>query len=262
MCISGSVGALAQNRRDDVKTVQIMLNFGRPSPFRPLDTDGAIGKATIDAIHEYQTRVVKANSPDARVDPGGDTLRSLRLGIPQDRFYWGHLQGVALQASTARVDRYYPALARHMGTYGIDTPLRRAHFLAQVCHESGQLNYTEEIATGDAYEGRADLGNDQPGDGRRFKGRGLIQLTGRANYAAFGRAIGRNFTTDVEARLLATDPDLACHVACWFWSGRALNALADADDITRVTRRINGGLNGLADRQALYARARCMFNLA
>jgi hypothetical protein len=128
MCISGSVGALAQNRRDDVKTVQIMLNFGRPSPFRPLDTDGAIGKATIDAIHEYQTRVVKANSPDARVDPGGDTLRSLRLGIPQDRFYWGHLQGVALQASTARVDRYYPALARHMGTYGIDTPLRRAHF--------------------------------------------------------------------------------------------------------------------------------------
>lgn len=91
--------------------------------------------------------------------------------------YWGHLQGVALEASIARVDRYYPGLARHMGTYGIDTPLRRAHFLAQVCHESGQLNYTEEIATGDAYEGRVDLGNNQPGDGRRFKGRGLIQLT-------------------------------------------------------------------------------------
>lgn len=261
MCISGSVGALAQNRRDDVKTVQIMLNFSRPSPLRPLETDGVIGKGTIDAIHEYQVRAVQSDSPNGQVNVGSNTLRSLRDGIPQDNLYWGHLQGVALQASPARVNRYYPALARHMGAYGIDTPLRRAHFLAQVCHESGQLNYTEEIATGDAYENRVDLGNDQSGDGRRFKGRGLIQLTGRANYVAFGQALGRNFTTDVEAALLASDPDLACHVACWFWGGRGLNALADADDISRVTRRINGGLNGLADRQALYARARCLFNL-
>jgi putative chitinase len=133
--------------------------------------------------------------------------------------------------------------------------------LAQVCHESGQLRYTEEIASGEAYEGRVDLGNTEPGDGRRFKGRGLIQLTGRSNYAAFGRSLGRDFTTDPHPALLATDAELATRVACWFWKDGTLNALADGDDLRRITLRVNGGLNGLAERRALYARARCIFNL-
>jgi putative chitinase len=261
MCIVGSVGAGGKNWRDDVKTIQILLNFSRSPSSRPLELDGVTGKSTIDAIREFQTRVVKLVAPDGRVDPGGGTLRALRAAVPQDDLYRGHLHGVALQATPLRVARYYAPLARHMRNYNIDTPLRRAHFLAQIAHESGQLRYTEETASGEAYEGRADLGNDQAGDGRRFKGRGLIQLTGRSNYTAFGQDIGRNFTTDVGARLLASDADLACQVSCWFWNRAALNALADADDITRITRRINGGLNGLADRQALYGRARCLFNL-
>jgi putative chitinase len=87
------------------------------------------------------------------------------------------------------------------------------------------------------YEGRGDLGNTQPGDGRRFKGRGLIQLTGRANYEEYGQAKGRNFVDGDNYKLLATDPELAVDVACWFWKTRGLNALADADDVRAVTRR-------------------------
>lgn len=255
------MGALASNRRDDVKTIQILVNFNLPPPLRQLDVDGMCGKQTVDAIHDFQTRVVKMADPDGRVDVGGGTLRALKQGVPQNGFFAGHLHGIALAAGQTRVERFYAPLQRHMPAYGIDTPRRRAHFLAQVCHESGQLQYTEEIASGAAYEGRVDLGNTQPGDGVRFKGRGLIQLTGRANYVAFGQALGRDFTPDANARLLATDPDLATQVACWFWNTRGLNGPADANDIRRITLRINGGLNGFGDRQALYARAACMFNL-
>ncbi|MCC6720131.1 MAG: glycoside hydrolase [Acetobacteraceae bacterium] len=157
-------------------------------------------------------------------------------------------------ASPARIDRYLAPLLAGMAARHIDTPLRRAHFIAQLAHESGAFRFAEELADGRAYEGRADLGNSQPGDGPRFKGRGLIQLTGRANYAAYGAAIGRDLLADPTP--LASDPALAVDVACWFWETRGLNAMADADDVTRITRRINGGLNGLADRQANLGRAK------
>lgn len=261
MCISAAVGALAANRLRDVKLVQVLLNFNRPAPLRPIAVDGVAGRATVDAIAEFQLRVMATEAPDARVDVDGETLRRLRDGIP-DAFSPGHLQGVAIDAHPSLIERYYAPLARNMATYEINTGRRQAHFLAQICHESGQLRYTEELASGDAYEGRAALGNTQPGDGRRFKGRGLIQLTGRANYVAFGQALNRDFTTDPNPRLLATDAELAVQVACWFWRGRALNAPADVDDIRTITLRINGGFNGLADRQLLLARARCMFKLA
>lgn len=261
MCITAAVGALAPNRLNDVKTIQLFLNIHVRPPLRLLDVDGACGRLTVDAIHAYQRDVIGMANPDARVDPNGATLRSLKTSIPANAFYPEQLHGIALSATRQQVERFYGPLQRHMANYGIDTPRRRAHFLAQLCHESGQLRYTEEIASGAAYEGRADLGNTQPGDGRRFKGRGLIQLTGRANYVAFGRAVGRDFSTDATAPLLATDPDLAVQVSCWFWSTRGLNGPADANDIRRITLRINGGLNGYGDRQALYARAACMFNL-
>lgn len=115
---------------------------------------------------------------------------------------------------------------------------------------------SSEIASGDAYEGRADLGNTQPGDGPRFKGRGLIQLTGRANYKAYGDAIGIDLLDADGCRRVATDPNLAVDVACWFWETRGLNALADQDDVRAITRRINGGLNGLADRERQLARGK------
>jgi putative chitinase len=142
----------------------------------------------------------------------------------------------------------------HLRTYGIlDTPLRLAHFMAQVAHESGGFRYMEEIASGQAYEGRADLGNTQPGDGKRYKGRGPIQLTGRANYRTYGRQVG----IDIEAHPeVVAMPSFGLLVACMFWDSKGLNALADADDVIAVTRKINGGQNGLADRQAHLAKAK------
>lgn len=136
----------------------------------------------------------------------------------------------------------------HFRTYEIlDTPLRLAHFMAQLIHESGSFRYMEEIASGSAYEGRADLGNTEPGDGVRYKGRGPIQLTGRANYRRVGRAIG----IDLESNpVLAAVPSIGMLTACYFWQTAGLNPLADADDVERITRRINGGLNGFEDRKA------------
>ena len=139
-----------------------------------------------------------------------------------------------------------------MVEFDINTPGRRQSFLAQVGHESGQLLYVRELASGAAYEGRKDLGNTQPGDGIRFKGRGLIQVTGRANYTACMLALDIDC---VKRPALLEQPMNAARSAGWFWKTHGLNALADAGDQRAVTRRINGGYNGLADRLALFAAA-------
>lgn len=153
-----------------------------------------------------------------------------------------------LGASQERAEELALSANVHFPAYGImDSPLRLAHFMAQLCHESGSFRYMEEIASGAAYEGRKDLGNAFPGDGRRFKGRGPIQLTGRANYRAFGRKIGIDLERHPE---IAAVPSIGLLTALEYWADRGLNAYADADDIRAVTRRINGGLNGLADREA------------
>jgi len=138
------------------------------------------------------------------------------------------------------------------GRYQIDrTPLRKCHFLAQIGHESGELRYREEIASGSAYEGRRDLGNTQPGDGRRFKGRGLIQNTGRHNYTEYDDYRGLGGLLLREPERIAMDPELCCDVAGWYWDTRNLNRFADQDNLRAITRRINGGYNGLRDRQRL-----------
>lgn len=145
-----------------------------------------------------------------------------------------------------------------MAEFGINTPARQAAFLAQVAHESGSLRYVEEIASGRAYEGRADLGNVRPGDGFKFKGRGLIQITGRANYRACSIALYRDERLLDKPELLE-QVDAACRSAAWFWQNRSLNTWADAGDeaaFRKITRAINGGFNGLADRIAYYERAK------
>ena len=139
--------------------------------------------------------------------------------------------------------------------YEIDTPTRQQHFLSQCAHESDHFRTTQEYASGAAYEGRKDLGNSHKGDGRRFKGRGLIQLTGRANYAAAEKALGAPFLDQPE--LIERFP-FAADVSGWFWQSHGLNQLADKDDVKAVTRRVNGGLNGLASRTALLQTARTM----
>lgn len=153
-------------------------------------------------------------------------------------------------AGQRRVATFIGPLVAAMTEFGITTPARQASFIAQVGHESGQLQYVRELASGDAYEGRKDLGNTAPGDGRRYKGRGLIQITGRANYAACGAALGLDLLAQPE---LLEQPVNACRSAAWFWRTHGLNELADAGDQVKVTRRVNGGTNGLAERLALFA---------
>lgn len=143
-----------------------------------------------------------------------------------------------------------------MDEFGIDTPARQAAFLAQIAHESGSLRYTREIADGKAYEGRADLGNTQPGDGPRFKGRGLIQITGRANYAACSKALYGDEQTLLERPELLEATVPACRSAAWFWWENGLSSLADAGGFRKITRVINGGFNGYDERLAYYERAR------
>lgn len=153
-----------------------------------------------------------------------------------------------LGASQSRAEELGLAANVHFRTYGIlDNSLRLIHFLAQLAHESGNFKYMEEIASGAAYEGRKDLGNVMSGDGVKFKGRGPIQLTGRANYRRYGQQLGIDFESNPT---IVAIPSVGLLVACKFWADNGLNALADQDDVLTITRRINGGTNGLADRKA------------
>jgi putative chitinase len=151
------------------------------------------------------------------------------------------------------IDAVGPVLEATLTEYAMNTNIRAAHFLAQICHESAGFRTTEEFANGSAYEGRKDLGNTQPGDGPRYRGRGLIQLTGRANHVEYGEALGLNLTDHPET---AAEPVISLRIACEFWKRRGLNQFADRDDIETITRRINGGLNGLHDRKAYLAKAK------
>ena len=145
------------------------------------------------------------------------------------------------------------ALPATLARYAIDSRLRAAHFLAQIAHESDGFCTTEEYASGGAYEGRKDLGNKNQGDGRLFKGRGLLQLTGRANYKTYGKAM----RLDLEANpALAGLPANSLTIACEFWTRNKLNAFADRDDLLAITRRINGGTNGVESRRAYLTKAK------
>lgn len=162
------------------------------------------------------------------------------------------LKKIAPAATQANIVKFTPLINATLEKYAINTPLRVAHFLAQVLHESGSLRYSEEIASGERYENRKDLGNVLPGDGVKFKGRGLIQLTGRANYKAYGTYIGEHL--DKFPELVATK--YPADVAGWYWKIRGINELADKDDIQAVTKRVNGGLNGFNDRLSFLVRAK------
>lgn len=172
--------------------------------------DGIVGRGTLRALFQRL---------------GADTGRAVELGI------------------SANV---------HFRSYGLlDNGLRLAHFLAQVAHESGGFRYMEEIwgptEAQKRYEGRRDLGNTVKGDGSLFRGRGPIQITGRANYEEYGNAIGLWLT---DKPTLAAIPAIGLHIACEYWKRKGLNAWADADDVLTITKKINGGVNGLADRQS------------
>jgi putative chitinase len=163
------------------------------------------------------------------------------------------LRHVCPNLSQADATRIAAGLGEAFHRYGITTERRAAMAVAQWAHESDRFKTSQEYASGSAYEGRRDLGNTQRGDGVRFKGRGRIMITGRANYAAMAKALGLDLIGHPE--LLTKSPHSELASGQW-WSDHGCNAFCDRDDFVGLTRRINGGTNGLADRQALYARAR------
>jgi putative chitinase len=261
----------------------------------PLAADGAFGPATAAALRAAQVALIpRAGRPagggadaraghsadsaaggasgaraghsadsaaDGAADPRGALIGALRAAaLPQGP----SMQLLALlwpSAPARRLARLGPALLAMMARRGIASDLRVAHFLAQTGHESGQLRWLEELASGAAYEGRRDLGNTRPGDGVRFKGRGLIQLTGRANYARFGAALGCTAEVLADPAIVADDPILAVETAGWFWHATGLHVHADRDDLTALTRRVNGGTNGLLERAAMLARAKALLGM-
>lgn len=176
------------------------------------------------------------------------------------------LLAAATGCPRARAEMFAAPLAEACMRYAIDTPQRMAMFLAQIGHESGSLRYVAELwgptPAQARYEGRLDLGNGQPGDGQRYKGRGLIQITGRANYTSVRdrlRAAGIDDVPDFVARPEALEaPRWAALSAGDYWSMRGINAFADAGDIERATRAVNGGLNGLDDRRRRWEKAKAV----
>lgn len=159
----------------------------------------------------------------------------------------------AIPFAGPRAETFAEPLTRTFAEFDIDTAQRQAAFLANIAHESGSLRYVLEIASGNAYEGRRDLGNTQPGDGVRFKGRGLPQITGRTNYLECGRALGLDLIAQPE---LLEQPMHAARAAGWFWKTKGLSKLADADQFGTLCRVWNGGYNGLDERIVHWIRIR------
>lgn len=163
------------------------------------------------------------------------------------------LKQIAPNANDQIITDLEKYLDEYLQKYNVNTWLRICHFLAQAAHESASFRTLEEYASGAAYEGRKDLGNVKAGDGVRYKGRGIFQLTGRANYKAYGEKIGYNLEYDPK---LAADPKISVLTALEYWNSKSLSTAADRDDIMTITRRINGGTNGLEDRKKYLDRCK------
>lgn len=204
----------------DVKKIQTKLNSINKAG---LDVDGDLGPKTFAALLDY--------------------LVGRKLGAT----------GVLLGRS----------MAVEFRKYGINTQLRIFHFLAQAAHETAGFKYLTELGSGkdlnkdgfddylQKYDFRKDLGNNGVGMGPKYRGRGIFQLTGLFNYTAFGIRIGMDLVRKPE---LAAQPDVSVTIACLYWNDRKISPLADKNDIVAVTRKINGGTNGLADRQKYLTR--------
>jgi putative chitinase len=193
------------------------------------------------------------NSLAEQLSKGAMSLLSDKLLVSLEQ-----LGTIAPNSNEDRLRLLVPYLNQAMIHYGIDTPLRICYFLAQTAEESDGYATNREYASGDEYEGRTNLGNTEQGDGRRFKGRGLIELTGRENYYNCGQALGVDLIANPE-RL--EDYDLACYSAGWYWFTHSLNNYADVDDLTSITEIINGGLNGYDTRLEYLSRAKQVYGI-
>jgi len=223
--------------------------------------DGNFGNNTFNATEAFQT----ANNIDADGIAGHETIAvaenlgydsSAHQATQPGNLTLEQLAYIMKSAKRSDVELYLPALNEQMPKYEINTPLRMQHFLAQLGTESGSLRYKHEIASGAAYEGRHHLGNTQPGDGTKYRGEGLIDITGRLNITSYAEYCGDLDLIDHPERI-GNEPEHAVGSACWFWTVyKGLNKYADADNVKAVTLRVNGGYNGLADREQFLARAK------
>ncbi len=170
---------------------------------------------------------------------------------PEPAVSGDELARIVPQMPGDKIAQFVAPLNDAMVRGGIDTPVRQAAFIAQLAVESDSFRTFEEYASGRAYEGRSDLGNTQPGDGERYKGRGAIQVTGRHNYEEVSRFTGIDFVAHPE---LVAAPENAFTTAVWYWTSRNLNNVADGPGIVRVSELVNGGHHALAQRMDNFAR--------
>ncbi len=215
------------------------------------DVDGIYGPQTQQAFHQF-----KQNNSESEPELLGAGTAHLLLAIKDipdlitktraEYIYGNRISDSELSDLNACLKRFE-----------INTHPRMRHFLSQTAHESGGLKWLKELSSGKAYEGRRDLGNIHPGDGPKYKGAGVIQLTGRNNYQAFANYI---HDPDVMEGVNYVSTKYPFSSAGFWWHNNNMNALCDRGaNVEEITRRVNGGLNGLADREAYYAKALKIF---
>ncbi len=238
---------------------QILVRLGHLSPQELQGAEGLFGPRTEAALKAFQS--AEGMSPDGVYGPRTREALERRTGqappavpgpVAEGRGGVSVAQLRAIMPRLKEAELYLPFLNAAMAEVEINTPRRQAAFLAQLAHESAEFRYFEELASGEAYERRRDLGNTQPGDGPRYKGRGPIQLTGRKNYQLAGQALGLDLEGNPQQ---AATREVGFRVAGWFWKSRRLNEMADAGRFDDITRIINGGYNGKVHRDAYYRRA-------
>ena len=240
----------------DITIARLQLNLAHLG-YSPGSSDGTEGGHTNTAITAFRSaRGLPAGGIDSALYAAVDSaLTEQRATVPvlsraTVEQIFSHYSSTA--TTKYLTDAKLAGLNDAMKVGCLNTRDRISHFIGQVFHESGGLRYFKELSSGAQYNGRTDLGNTQPGDGPRYKGRGPIQLTGRANYHTYGLLLGRDLEENPEQ---AADPDTGFLIAITYWADRNLNAIADtspqgSDKAFRaITRAVNGGTNGLEDRR-------------
>ena len=235
------------------------------------NVDNATSAAVIplaDAFQEQRSKISRLcetlDIPTRRFVPS--TIQAIQSGEkdPKDFRYLVSRDQLKEFGWVDMTDEQFEDLNRALEKFGINTPERIRHFMSQCAHESANGRYTREIASGEAYNGRGDLGNVYPGDGPKYKGGGYIQLTGRSNYQSFSDYMGDPEIMNQGCSYVADNYPWSSAAYWWYSHGMneyvdGLSGLSDSEAVSRVTRRVNGGYNGLSDRQNKYQRAKSVF---